>query len=68
MNKFPIHKFFALVLDDCLYPNTVCGFIYEYVPLIFGSAVELIIIATIIIRAPKLIYEELFEKKYEDHW
>lgn len=48
------------------YPNSLIGFIFEYTPLIYGAVKELISITGIIIRAPRIIYEELFETRKND--
>lgn len=53
----------CLFLGHAGYPSSLIGFIFEYTPLIYGAVREIFSIARIVIRAPRLIYEELFESR-----
>lgn len=56
----------CLFLGHAGYPSSLIGFIFEYTPLIYGAVKEIFLITGIILRAPRLIYEELFEKRNEE--
>lgn len=53
----------CLFLGHAGYPSSLIGFIFEYTPLIYGAVKEIFSIAGIVIRAPRLVYEELFENR-----
>lgn len=56
----------CLFLGHAGYPSSLIGFIFEYIPLIYGAVKEFISIAGIVVRAPRLIYEELFENRNDE--
>lgn len=43
------------------YPNTLIGFLFAYIPLLYNVLLETIHFAGIFVQAPRYIYEELFQ-------
>lgn len=43
------------------YPNTLTGFLFAYIPLLYNALVETLRFAVIFVQAPRYIYEELIE-------
>lgn len=68
--KMPIFLYYelrafqtCLTMKYCAYPNTFVSKIYNYVPLIFRALKEILYCLNIAFRAPKIIFDELLERR-----
>ncbi|KAJ8957429.1 hypothetical protein NQ318_004909 [Aromia moschata] len=53
----------CLSLQYCLYPHTIMGMLYTYVPLIYKSIAEVFYIFSILFHAPKTVIQDILLQK-----